>query len=380
MKFNRLARWLLPFILVTLMACAAPRTRMPHVSQTEMRREAYRQRILALKTYAENNSRLMDVSFKLKEGAVNFCENKAMFSGYLSLSRDYFKGEYRDAAIELFDLRELSRVVHVVKDSPAHKAGLKVGDEILSIEGKAFPSKPEKVRKLMESLPDDARSLKMTVLRNASQLPIEMLRSECCDYDVVLMRSDEVNAWADGKKVYIAKGLMRVVDNDTELATIVAHELAHNIREHINMMKKNRLAGGLGGLLVDMAAALAGVNTSGEFTKLGAQAGQMAYSKDMEREADYVGLYILALGGYNYKEGPDVFRKLGSSNPGSIEVKWASSHPSTPERYVALEKAVEEIDRKKAEGLAFLPEEKEETPPPKNYEKDDNSSGPGNED
>ena len=273
----------------------------------------------------------------------------------------------------------MSKIVHVVKDSPAYNVGLKEGDEILSIEGKPFPSKPEKVRKLMESVPDDARSLKITVLRNGSGLPVEILRSECCDYNVVLVPSDEVNAWADGKKVYVTKGLMRFVDNETELATIVGHELAHNIREHINMAKKNRLAGGFVGLLADMAAALAGVNTGGEFTKLGAQTGQMAYSKDMEREADYVGLYILALSGYDYKEGPDVFRKLGSSHPNSIEIKWASSHPSTPERYVALEKAVAEIDRKKAEGLGLLPEEKEETPPSKNYEKDANGSDPGDE-
>jgi predicted Zn-dependent protease len=179
-----------------------------------------------------------------------------------------------------------------------------------------------------------------------------------CDYPVLLIDSDEVNAMADGNKIFVTRGLMRFVENDAELATIVSHELAHNARGHLSMVKKNSLAGGVGGLLLDIAAAAAGVNTQGAFSRAGMSVGSSLYSKDMEREADYVGLYILALSGYDIKDAPNVFRRLGTANPKSIEGKYAVSHPSTPERFVNLEKTVEEIVNKKSSGLPLFPEEK----------------------
>ena len=90
----------------------------------------------------------------------------------------------------------------------------------------------------------------------------------------------------------------------------------------------------------------------------GMNIGKSMYSKDTEREADYVGLYLLALSGYDINDAPNVFRRLGMANPRSIEGKCAASHPSTPERYVNLEKTVEEILRKQSSGLPLIPEEK----------------------
>jgi len=126
------------------------------------------------------------------------------------------------------------------------------------------------------------------------------------------------------------------------------------------MKKKNSLLGGIFGFLLDMMiAAKYGLNTGGEYTKIGMAKGGMVYSIDMEKEADYVGLYILALSGYDIEEVPNVFRKLGAAHPKNIEAKYATSHPSTPERFIAMEKTVEEIKEKMEKGLPLLPEEKQ---------------------
>jgi len=371
MKCKSLWLCLLPLLAVILVSCATPTAKTPEVTTPEIEREAHKQRVIVLKSHMETKFKLWDVSYKLTNGATSLCTEKTMFSGFQFITKDFFDGDYRDAAMDLYDLGELPKIIHVIEESPAYEAGLKVADEILSIEGKPLPTSPEKVGEFMKSLSDNAVSLQMVLMRNGQQLPIELHRRQCCDYGIVLVPSDEVNAWADGRRVSVTKGMMRFVENDLELATIVSHELAHNIRGHVDMTKKHQMAGGFFGLLFDIGAAVVGVNTGGQFTQLGMQAGQMMYSKDMEREADYVGMYILALSGYDFQESPNVFRKLGSSHPGSIETKYASSHPSTPERFVALEKAVEEINGKKAKGLALVPEEQKVAVASRESEKED---------
>lgn len=359
MKFKNLLLCLLPFAAVILVSCATPTAKTPKVTSPEIQREAHKQRVIGLKSHMAAKVRLWNLSYKLTSGAKGLCKDKTMFSGFRFITKNFFEGKYKDAAMDLYDLGERPKIICVIEDSPAHEAGLEVGDEILSIEGKPLPTNSKKVSDFMKSLPDNAESLQMVVMRNAQRLPIELHRKECCNYGIVLVPSDVVNAWADGKRVCVTNGMMRFVHNDLELATIVSHELAHNLRGHVEMTKKHQMVGGFLGLLLDIGAAVAGVDTGGQFTQLGMQAAQRMYSKDMEREADYVGLYILALSGYDFAEAPNVFRRWGASHPGSIETKYASTHPSTPERFVALEKAVEEIQGKKAGGIALIPEEEE---------------------
>jgi len=54
-------------------------------------------------------------------------------------------------------------------------------------------------------------------------------------------------------------------------------------------------------------------------------------AEDFEREADYVGLYIMALDGWPIDSAPDLWRRMAAQSPGSI--KFASSHPTTAERF-----------------------------------------------
>jgi predicted Zn-dependent protease len=93
------------------------------------------------------------------------------------------------------------------------------------------------------------------------------------------------------------------------------------------------------------------VNTQGAFGKIGAQ----AYSKKFEEESDYVALYILARSDQQIENVSDFWRKLAAENPGSIKRTGYSSHPSTPERFVAIENAVKEINQKKENGEPLLP-------------------------
>jgi hypothetical protein len=340
-----------------LFSCASPMSRPPTATQSEIQDEARKQRALVLRTNTEMQFKLNNVFSAVLTGASSFCEKKRFIAGYWPIQRDLVSPEYRQALTEVYGVRDLPKIIQVYEGSAAEAAGLMPSDEILSVNGKRVPRAPKDLQAFLSSF-STSPVLEMEVRRGGVATYITIEQSVCCDYPVVLTTDDAVNAWADGKGIYVTRGLMRFMENDAQLATIISHELAHNARGHISMAKKNTAAGGVGGLVLDLFAAAAGVNTGGAFSRMGGDIGRSAYSKDMEREADYVGLYILAASGYDPNEAPDVFRRLGTANPKSIEGKYAVSHPSTPERYVYIEKTLTEISKKQSSGLPMVPEER----------------------
>jgi predicted Zn-dependent protease len=174
-----------------------------------------------------------------------------------------------------------------------------------------------------------------------------------CIFPVELGKERGLNAYADGEKVVVFPEMVMFTQTDDELAYIIAHELAHNIMGHVNSTKSNATVGGLIGGVVDMLAQSQGLNTGGGFTKLGAQSAVSAYSKDFEREADYIGMYIVARAGYDEKPAPDLWRRMSAEDPNGIYS--GSSHPTNPERFVAMRKIITEIETKRAAGQPIAP-------------------------
>jgi predicted Zn-dependent protease len=179
-------------------------------------------------------------------------------------------------------------------------------------------------------------------------------RTNPCVYEFELVNKDELNAYADGKKIFITPSMMNFAGTDEELALVLGHELAHNMMNHISSTQKNVMVGALAGALVDALAASQGYDTGAGFTKGGAQIGQLRYSSAFEAEADYVGLYITSLAGYDISQAPGFWRKMSVRNPKAVYV--ASTHPSNPARSVALMKTIEEIENKKRQGIQLVPE------------------------
>ena len=171
-----------------------------------------------------------------------------------------------------------------------------------------------------------------------------------------------VNAFADGSNIFITQGMMDFAKSDDELALVVSHELAHNTMRHIDAKKTNAL----GGFVLDMLIGVfTGVNTQGMFAKSFAQ----AYSKEFESEADYVGLYMCELSGYDISDAAYFWRRMGVKHPGTIAQNHGASHPSPPERFVSIESTIKEIEQKKLANEILTPNINEDVilsrnPPP----------------
>lgn len=169
-----------------------------------------------------------------------------------------------------------------------------------------------------------------------------------CNFPVLLVEDQDINAFADGEKVYIPVGMIRFVENDDELALVVGHELAHNILTHTNKKFGNAVLGTLVDVLV---LATTGVDTGGAFGDVGAR----AYSQGFESEADYLGLYITARAGYDIDRATMLWRRMAIEHPSAIIKTYNGTHPSTPERFTSLSAAADEIKSKQTSGLALLP-------------------------
>ncbi|MEK6747116.1 MAG: M48 family metallopeptidase [Pseudomonadota bacterium] len=222
-------------------------------------------------------------------------------------------------------------------------------DAIVARGGKPKAWKnPKNMRKQFETVGEN-------IEKAGAEICVEArLQKNGCYYYFRLVRNEDINAVADGKNIVIFTGMMRFVESDDELAAVMAHEFAHNLMGHVAAQNKNATFGKILGLAVDAIADSQGLSTGGEFTKAGTEIGALSYSVDFEKEADYIGIYVLARAGYDVKAAPNLWRKMSIEDPEGIYN--SVTHPSHAERFVALQKAIYEINYKRKHNIPLIPD------------------------
>ena len=334
--------------------CATPSTKRVAVDDDLVQKEAKKQREIALKAQIAYQRRLMRVSYPILEASAPMCADDIRPSlGIVYVNRHSFAHDFQDVAVEVFGLGDRLQIGQLIPGSSGEKVGLKEDDILIRFNGQPVPTGEGAAKAFFAMTVAEMnadRPVTISVLRQNLLKELKVLPQDICIYPVVVGGGDEVNAYADGKKVVVTRGMMRFAQRDQELALVVAHELAHNTTHHIEAKTKNYLLGSL----VDILAAADGINTQGSFGK----AAAMAYSQAFEAEADYVGLYMMARAGLKIENAAVFWRRMAAEHPGSIRRNYAASHPATPERFVPIEKTVEEIKRKADAKLPLEPEYK----------------------
>ena len=353
-----------PCLALTLIAAAcAPVTQAPPVDPESAKAEAEKQRLLVVERYVADLRRLNAIAFRIFAANADFCREKGKSAGAFGfkVGNAYsFPKDFEAGARRVVGGRGLVRIVAVAPGSPAGRAGMREGDAVLALDGTPAPKGENEAatRDFGKQLAEQVKTgnpIVFRVQRENEEVEFALHPVAACAYGYGIDPKEIVNASADGKSVQITSGMMRFAETDEELATVVGHELAHNLMGHIDSKRGNIALG----FLVDLLFAGFGVNTGGVFSDM---AGQ-SYSQEFETEADYVGLYLMARAGYDIAGSPNFWRRMGVRNPGSIRTNHAASHPSAPYRFVSLDKTVEEIERKKAAGLPLRPEMKAEPVP-----------------
>ena len=213
---------------------------------------------------------------------------------------------------------------------------------------------------------------KIKIERNSETKTFNVQQTKICNYPIIFTQDNIVNAYANGKSIIMTQGMVDYARDENEIAMVIAHELAHNDRGHLDAMKKNTLVMGSIGFVLDMMTIYYSGGTAGgdaANTEMMSEIGREAYSVEFEKDADYGGVYYAYRAGYDISNVKKFWERIGSENPKRIAI--SSTHPATSERYLQIEKTVEEINDKKQKGLALVPNDKEieEGKPTKNKKK-----------
>jgi predicted Zn-dependent protease len=163
-------------------------------------------------------------------------------------------------------------------------------------------------------------------------------------FTIKVIDSDEINAFAlPGGFFYVNSGLILRADEEAELAGVMSHEIAHVAARHGT---KSATKGELMNLASIPLILLGPGGWAGyglyEGLNLAIPMGYLKFTRDAEREADYLGLQYMYKAGYDPNAFVSFFEKIEAEerhHPGSIP-KVFSTHPPTPER---VQKAQQEI-------------------------------------
>jgi len=158
---------------------------------------------------------------------------------------------------------------------------------------------------------------------------------------VHVVEDANVNAFTPGGgHVFFNAGLVAVMENEAQFATVAAHEIAHIDRGHVRAGMATRQGVRLGAALAAIAGAAAGVdpNVVELGVGIGANLSLNSFTRTQETDADNVGVGYLAAAGYNAIEGAksfEVLRRLYGDQSGPAAVFFAS-HPASSDRQANL--------------------------------------------
>ena len=150
----------------------------------------------------------------------------------------------------------------------------------------------------------------------------------------------EINAFAlPGGPVWVHRGAIAAAQNEAQLASVLAHEVAHIAERHAaDQITKGLVANGLLGLLGAMLGNDGGARAAQVAAQVLAGGYMLKFSRDDEREADRVGARIMRQAGWDSREMiafMELLRRQQGRDPNSVEV-FLSSHPAPSERAARL--------------------------------------------
>ncbi len=168
------------------------------------------------------------------------------------------------------------------------------------------------------------------------------------EYRFKIVNSMDVNAFATmGGQVWINRGLIEKSDSEEEIVGVLAHEIGHVAGRHISHQISRQLLI-LG--IVGLASAVIKDEDLKSIVQIGGGAylffSTLKFSRDNEREADYLAIQMLYDSGYNPLGMKVFFQKLLEMKKGGIELPFLSTHPTTEERIMNIEYYISKLPPK----------------------------------
>jgi hypothetical protein len=314
-------------LLSCLGACAGTGTQLaPPPRDALVQEEQTRRQALALGETERQQSRLDDIAYPILASGTALCPGaQGRHLGARLATIHSYGRELQPAAAKALGLGDTLTVLSVTYGGPAADGGLRSGDRIIAVDQTPIAPGAEAVNQFTALVSADPRrkpEVSIAVLRDDEQGHAKVRLDEVCGYRSVVVESGELNAFSDGTTISLTSAMMRTLSND-EIGVLFAHEFGHVASGHIKAKQSTPA---------------------------------MVFSPNLEREADYVGLYALALAELPLGAAPAFWRHMAQADPRGTG--FARYHPITAERFERMQQVIAEINEKSAANVALLP-----TPP-----------------
>lgn len=284
--------------------------------------------------------RVAAVGYRLTTANVELCASRRDVAGWTLHAASQYSDALRPVAEARFGLDgDLPGILAVAADSPAATAGLTAGDLLVRVNGidltRGEPAGPPSHDGLAANLVrlDQALAegpVTLDVRRGDTARTVIVRPVVACSSFFQVDPSNEYNARADGKGVFISSTMAAYAATDEDLAMILGHELAHNVLQHHPSPEP-----------------------LGEPGDVPATALAPGSPRTEERDADRVGLYLAVRAGFDMSGAPAFLRRFGADN---WRVRYAQiGHASAEARARALEQTHAEIAAKRAAGQPLRP-------------------------
>lgn len=269
------------------------------------------------------DQRILAIAYRLQRANAELCDNKGPLTGFLLHDINQYAPPVRAEAGRVFGIANRPGVLAVAPGSPASKAGLKPNDVITDVNGVQLLSGTAR-----NATFDSVRRAEAIVERAMSNPPLRFGREgkaavsfrpeNGCLSRVLVVPGKKLNAKADGEIVEITTGLIAFAGNDDAIATVLAHELAHNILGHRTAIKEKRLN-----------------------------------VRETEVEADDWSMYLLIRAGFDGDKAVDFWERFEArTNKGFLA---DGTHPGKKERLRLVRSVLAEIRVLQREGMPLVP-------------------------
>lgn len=307
------------------------------------------EQLRTLRTLTAQQDRLYRVAAPLLVSNAPLCRSYARnLIGFSAKNKYSYSSDYVQAA-QTLGFGEQLQVTGVLPDSGAARAGIMRGDILTSVEGKTMPQGANAEREaamLLAPMVAKRANVKLGLMRGNRNLTLSVPLTLACGFGIELGNIDAVNAFSDGRRVLITRGMLNFARSDTELAFVLAKELAHNALRYPTRLRMTATVGGIIDNLIRIAPDTAALN---------GRAGVRPMPQDLDVAADTVSLYMLARAGYDVQGAHAFWQRLAEQYPLGVLNGYTAIHPSTAERLANIDRVVGDIQSKIAKKQPLFP-------------------------
>ena len=294
--------------------------------------------------------RLYRVAGPLLINNADLCRTQARnLLGFTAKNKYSYPGEFSDAAAAVLNYSDRLEVATVLAGSGAARAGLRKGDILIAADGKLLPvgaNAETEAAAVLGPLVSNNKFLNLTVQRGGANQQLRVPVTRACAFKIDIGNADNINAYSDGQRVMITRGMVNFAQSDEAIAYVLAKDIAHNVLGHAATTKQAYTVGGIIDNLVAVRP---------DLSMLIGTAGVKPMPQELDAAADNLSLYMVARAGYNVAGARAFWQRLATQYPATVLNGYTANHPAVNYRLGVIDKTVSAIRSKQAAKQPLVP-------------------------